>query len=235
MKYAVTATGNAGVCVCCGDRRVYVDSFFRFVPPVGGGPVLRGADALPARVILVTHAHEDHMDPEETRDAALASGAVVAGPARAVDQLAGLLPPDSLVALEPRARQRPPDSIRTMVNGIDVTAWRTYHGRAHNSYLFDLGGVRCFHDADNERTQFYRTEEMGRVDALFLCPWGEADGAAFTAALQPGAWFLIHMTHDELARHGRGELYPGLVAPVPPGVILLKPGQTMELDNGRND
>lgn len=229
MPLRITSTGNAGVFLQSGGVSIYIDSFFRGVPGVGGEPWLRGGDAQKADLILITHSHYDHLHPEETRDAALASGATVAGPVEAVALLEKYLLPERLVALEPPERKKPPASVTAAIAGISVTAFRTYHGRGHNSYLIDMGGVRVFHDADNERTQHYVVPDLGRIDALLLCPWAGSGAGDFVARLNPGRWFLIHMTEEEIDQHLADSFLPGLISPVPPGAIALRGGETLEI------
>ncbi len=230
MPIKILSTGNAGVYIENAGGRVYIDSFFRGVPGVGGGPLLRGADAARADLILITHSHYDHLHPEETRDAALASGAKVAGPADAIDLLAKYLPADRLIRLESPERKKPPASVAVTVGGITVTSYRTYHMRGHNSYLIEMGGSRLFHDADNERTQPYDIPSLGRIDVLFLCPWAGSDAGAFVERLKPGKWLLIHMTEEEIDQHAHDSFLPGLVSPVPSGVIALRNGEILEIE-----
>lgn len=229
MSLRIISTGNAGVYLENAGGRVYIDSFFHPVPDVGGRPVLRGADAERADLILVTHNHYDHLHPEETRDAALASGAMVAGPAKVIHVMAKHLPAERLITVEPEERRIPPARFRTAVGEIDVTAFRSYHGRGHNSYLIEMGGVRIFHDADNEHTQHYVVEELGRIDLLLLCPWAGSRCGEFIARLAPGKWLLIHMTDGEIDQHRAGSFLPALISPVPEGVIALRGGETLEL------
>lgn len=229
MRLKITSLGNAGVRLENAAGIVYIDAFFQEAPGVGGKPYLVGADIGRADLILVTHPHRDHLDPVQTLVAAEVSGAVVAGPARAVKHFQGRLPADRLVTLEPREGQRPPDSVKALIGYIGVTAFRTYHGRDHNSYLVDMGGVRVYHDADNEFTQPLDLAAIGRVDILLLCPWAGSDAGAFVAKLRPDKWFLIHMTDEEIAQHRKGVFLPPLVDPVPEGVVALAPGETMEL------
>lgn len=229
MSLRILSTGNAGVYLENEGGRVYIDSFFRGVPGVGSGPHLRGADALKADLILVTHAHYDHLHPEETRDAALASGAKVAGPADAIEHLQKYLPAERLVVLESPERKKPPSSAGAKVGGISITSFRTYHGRGHNSYLIEMGGVRIFHDADNERTQPYDIPSLGRIDLLLLCPWAGSGAGAFVESINPGKWMLIHMTEEEIEQHRNDSFLPGLVSPIPPGVIALYGGEWLEI------
>lgn len=229
MPLKVTSAGNAGVFIQADGLNVYIDAFFHPVLHVGGPAALKGADAEKADLILITHEHYDHIHPEEVQAAALASGALVAGPARAIQLLEHLLPADRLVVLEPAERKRPPDRQKTAIRGIDVTAYRTYHGRGHNSYLLEIGQYRVFHDADNERTQPYDVEELGRIDVLLLCPWAGSGAGDFVARLNPGKWLLIHMTEEEIDQHRNGSFLPALISPVPPGVVALRGGESLEM------
>ena len=229
MSLKITSMGNAGVYLENEGGRIYIDSFFHPVPDVGGYPHLRGADAAKADVILLTHNHYDHLHPEETRDAALASGALVAGPAKVVHVMAKHLPVERLLTLEPAERQQPPATFATAVGDISITAYRTYHGHGHNSYLIEMGGVRIFHDADNERTQPYDVAGLGRIDVLLLCPWAGSGCGEFVAKLNPGKWLLIHLTEGEIEQHLAASFLPGLISPVPEGVIALRGGETLEI------
>lgn len=229
MKLRVMSTGNAGVYLENQHGKIYIDSFFRAAPSVGTNPALRGAQAQPADIILITHAHYDHLHPEETRDAALAAKATVVGPAEAIDLLRKYLPESQLVTLEPPERQRPPATAAATVNNISITSYRTYHGRGHNSYLIQMGETRIFHDADNERTQHYRVPDLGVIDLLLLCPWAGGGAGEFVDKLKPGKWLLIHMTDEEIDQHRRGGFLPGLLSPTPEGVIALRGGEWLEI------
>lgn len=229
MPIRITSTGNAGVYIESSAGNIYIDSFFHPIPDVGGRPHLRGADAGPADIILLTHNHYDHLHPEETRDAALASGAVVAGPAKVIHVMAKHLPAERLITLEPDERRQPPARFDKRLGNISISAFRTYHGNGHNSYLIELDGVRLFHDADNEKTQPYDLAELGRVDVLLLCPWAESGAGDFVARLKPGKWLLIHMTEGEIEQHRAGAFLPALISPVPEGVIALAGGEWVEM------
>lgn len=229
MPLRVLSTGNAGVYLENGAGRIYIDAFFYPIPGAGNAPSLRGSAAGPADLILITHAHYDHMHPEETRDAALASGAVVAGPAEAIRILEPLLPSEKLVILESPERKRPPTSASARFGDINVTSYRTYHGRGHNSYVIEMGGMRIFHDADNERTQYYNLDAIGPVDLLLMCPWAGSGSGQFVEKLKPRAWLLIHMTDEEIEQHLNDAFLPALINPVPPGVVALRGGEVWEL------
>ncbi len=229
MPLTVISTGNAGVLLANSAGRVYIDSFFHPIPDVGGRPQLRGKDVAKADLILVTHNHYDHLHPEETRDAALASGAVVAGPEKVTRVMAKYLPAERLVTLEPEERQQPPAKCRHAFGDIAVTTYRTYHAQGHNSYLIEMAGMRILHDADNEHLEPYDVPSLGAIDLLLLCPWADSGAGAFIQRLKPKKWLLIHMTEDEIVSHHAGGFLPGLVSPVPDGVIALRGGDSLEI------
>ncbi len=229
MALKITSAGNAGVFVEADGVRICIDAFFHQLAHVGGAPAFTGADAGKADLILVTHSHYDHLHPDELAAAALAAGAPVAGPANALALIADRVPADRLVELEPAERKRPPESVVAEFGPVRVTAFRTYHGRGHNSYLIEVGKYRILHDADNERTQPYDMSALGRIDALFLCPWQGSGAGDFVARLNPGRWFLIHMTEEEIDQHRAGAFLPALVSPVPAGVVALRGGEMFEM------
>jgi L-ascorbate metabolism protein UlaG (beta-lactamase superfamily) len=229
MALTVTSAGNAGVHIDADGVGIYIDAFFHHLPHVGGGPALCGWDAKHADLILVTHSHYDHLHPDELAAAALATGARIAGPADAIALIADRVPAPRLAELEPPERKRPPESVAADFGKIRVTAFRTYHGRGHNSYLIEVGPYRILHDADNERTQPYDLAALGRIDCLFLCPWQGSGAGDFVARLNPRHWFLIHMTDEEIDAHRAGAFLPALVSPVPPGVIALRGGESFEV------
>lgn len=229
MPLTIASTGNAGVYLKNSAGALYIDSFFHPIPDVGGRPHLRGQDAQPADLILITHNHYDHLHPEETRDAALATGAVVAGPAKVIHVMARHLPAEKLVTLEPQERQKPPARFEKRFGDIHVTALRSYHGNGHNSYLIEMDGIRIFHDADNEKTQPYEADDFGKIDVLLMCPWAESGCGDFVARLKPEKWFLIHLTEEEILQHRAQSFLPALINPVPEGVIALAGGEWVEM------
>jgi hypothetical protein len=224
----VVSAGNAGVAIEAGAC-VFVDAFFCGAPRVGTPPVLLAENGDRADLILVTHAHADHLDAAAVRLVAARTGAAVAGPRAVVAKLRRSKPPGELVELEPAEGRTPPASCSATIRGVTVTAFRTYHGSGHNSYLIECGGLRFYHDGDNERTQPLASEALGRVDAAFVCPWQGSGCAAFLERLAPPRWFLVHLTDEELDEQDAGTFLPGLMESVPPGLVVLRPGASCDL------
>lgn len=235
MNARITSTGNEGfhIAVASGGAGVYIDAFWegmaRWLGPGRGG----AAAELPADLILVTHAHWDHFSPSAVAAAAQRSGAIVAGPAAAAAELRRLLPKERIVTLEPPEPQRgapaaPVAAAELKLPKLHVTAFRTSHGRGHNSYLVDMGGFRLFHDGDNEDTRPLDVGLLAPVDALLLCPWKGSGWVEFIERLAPRKWFLMHLSEDEIDEHLAGRFLPELCdhVPLPDRIVALRPGES---------
>lgn len=192
------------------------------------GPVLR---------LLLRYIQALITQMAQTAEAARRFGATVAGPAEAIAALSDLLPKAQLAALEP-PENRPGQPAATTVlplAGGSVTAFRTTHGRRHNSYLVQLGQFRFFHDGDNEDTRPLATAAIAPLDALLLCPWRGADWPAFLQRLSPQHWILIHLDDDEITAHRADRFLPDLPdfsarVPLPARIVALRPGEALTLD-----
>jgi L-ascorbate metabolism protein UlaG (beta-lactamase superfamily) len=232
MTIEVTLIANAGVRVATPGAVFYVDAFHAMgealspdaVPPADGRP----------HFVLVTHAHWDHYDPGLVTDAAIRLNATVIGPRSVAGRLRGRIPAESLCEMEPALAggSAPAQSVRRDFPGAQVTAYRTFHSRDHNSYLVEADGCRFFHDGDNEDTRRLDAEALGRLDVLLLGPWLGGGWVEFIEKLAPRRYVLIHLDEDELRRHEAGELLPELCDHVPAGLTVLRPGQTLCLNQG---
>ncbi|MDR3211287.1 MAG: MBL fold metallo-hydrolase [Planctomycetota bacterium] len=230
MTLSVTSGGNAAVYLKTDSAQILIDPFFQEVGGVGGRPVwFGGAETPPANLVLITHAHPDHLDTRKTLAYLKKSSAVLAGPEAAVRFFRQDIPAERLLSLEPREGKKPPDAVEKKLGELSLTAFRTYHASGHNSYLLEMPGVRVYHDADNELTQPLDIARLGQLDALFLCPWAGSGAGELLSRLKPGKWFLIHMNDSEISDHRAGYFLPGLISPVPSGVVALSPGEKMEI------
>ncbi len=230
MSVRITATGNAGVHVAAPTAGIFVDAFWDAAPRFLGGGRPWSAGRLAGNIILITHTHWDHFSPDRVAEAAARTGATVVGPAAVVRQLGGRVPDGAIASLEPpeQSRGRAAPHARLELPGATVTAFRTSHGRGHNSYLVEAGDFRFFHDGDNEDTRPLDIGAIAPVDALLLCPWKGSGWAEFVERLAPRQWLLIHLTEEEIAEHRAGRFLPDLCERVPleDRTAALRPGET---------
>ncbi|MBN1420326.1 MAG: MBL fold metallo-hydrolase [Planctomycetes bacterium] len=230
MRTEIALIANEGFRIANDAARIYVDAFFE---PVHGRTAPDPTSLGPADLILITHAHWDHFDPPAVARAAEATGAHVIAPADAIRRLRGTVPADRLIEMEPHAARRGSfaNDVRIEIPPVSVTAFRTFHGEAHNSYLVRMGaaganGFRFFHDGDNEDARRIDARALGRVDALLIGPWWESGWVEFIEALAPDRYFLMHLSDDEIRRHEEGRFLPELCDRVPPGLVVLHPGES---------
>jgi hypothetical protein len=224
MNASITATGNAGILLRTQNVRIGIDVFWeteRVLAP-------RPAEATDADCILITHTHWDHFAPERVARAAARTGATVIGSAEATRALRGIVPPESLVTLEPALGA---SAVKEFPWGA-VTCIRTRHGHAHNSYCIEADGFRFLHDGDNEDTRVLDTDALEPIDALFLCPWQGSGWEDFLQRLAPRYWFLIHLYEEEIAAQREDRFLTELSDCVPDiaPVIALAPGESFALE-----
>lgn len=238
MSATVTLIGNEGFHIAAGGAAVFVDAFYTPVPWVGSAPAAHvgpgvAPGQLPAEVILVTHAHYDHFARGEVQEAALRTGASVAGPHSVCKALQDRLPRQQLVELEPSP---PADGgfalpLTADVGAVRISAFRTRHSRDHNSYLVEMPGFRFFHDGDNERTACLDAAALRPLDALLIGPWRGSGWPDFVRAVAAGRWFLMHLTDDEVRQHEAGTFLPDSCGcpDAPANLIVLHPGESISL------
>ena len=218
----ITALGNAGFLLADGTTDLFLDPFVQMDP---GSQPLGTASVRENSVILITHDHWDHLNMRAVIEAAH-RGAVVLGPEPAIAKLSRQVPQRSLIQLEPDdvgAR------VAADVAGARVTAFRTRHGQAHNSYLVELAGFRLFDDADNEHTECIDRSALQNLDALILCPWQGSGWVDFIEGIRPRHWLLMHMTEEEFVEHERGKFLSDLCDHIPMDPAALRPGRSIEI------
>jgi L-ascorbate metabolism protein UlaG (beta-lactamase superfamily) len=227
----ITSLGNAGFLVATETCGILFDPFAWELP------VLSPA-ALPARIdaILITHSHWDHFTRARVAALASATGAFVCGPSTVMRALAADFPADRLLDAEPDRSageyrgvgRRAPQ--RTLAAGrIRITAFRSVHSRDHTSYFVDLGGLRVFHDGDNEDTTVYDPAVFRDLDVLMLCPWSGSRWVDFIESVKPARWFLMHLDEGEIRRHRNGLFLPELCDRIPMESTALLPGESIEV------
>jgi L-ascorbate metabolism protein UlaG (beta-lactamase superfamily) len=228
MSTKITLIGNEGFLVGTQTASFLIDAFCGAITGMAGSAAPRARDTAKADLILVTHAHWDHFDAFEVADVANRIGARVIGPAAAINELRGKVPAEQLVKLEPTraARGGMAPSDKAELPFATVTAFRTFHGIGHNSYLVETPSFRFFHDGDNEDTRRIDTAALGHLDALLIGPWLGSGWVEFIEKLNPTKWFLMHLSDEELDQHEAGKFLPDLCDHVPPNLVTLRPGQS---------
>lgn len=229
---AVASLGNAGFRITGRETGIIIDPFFDRMSRIPEDLLARTlGPGLKYEVIIITHDHWDHFDAGKTASLARSRSAVVAGPRTVTGRLEKLLPASSLVELEPQvpgAGQKCA-GLSATVAGTRITAFRTFHSKAHNSYLVEMEGFRFFNDGDNEDTRPLDVEALGGLDAVMLCPWQGSGWVAFMEALRYKHWFLMHLDEDELDQQARGVFFEGLCDRVPGGLVCLRPGESRRI------
>lgn len=230
MPAKVTLIGNEGFRIATDEAAILIDPFYTVIPHVAGHAAMSAADIPVADAILVTHAHQDHFAPEQVLQCARRTGAAVVGPAKVIDALDADLPARQLVELEPPLvglGQRPAWK-RAKLPHLTVTAFRTFHSRDHNSYLVESGGLRFFHDGDNQFTGQLDAAALSGLDLLLIAPWNGSGWATLIEQLAPRWWVCMHLTDEELRQHSEGRFLPDLCerVPLPERLLSLQPGQT---------
>lgn len=230
MRTEITLIGNEGFRIASESVCILIDPFYRIVPGVGSSPILSAADVSRADLILITHAHWDHFDANEVARVANRTGAKIVGPQEVVDRLKGSVSPGALVVAEPRFDSQSYASVRVELAHATITAFRTSHGRNHNSYLVSTPGFRFFHDGDNEDTRRLSIPSIQPLDALLIGPWQGSGWVEFIEAVAAKHYFLMHLTDDELDEIDAGTFLPAICDRVPEGLVVLRPGQSFAFE-----
>ena len=231
LRNEIALIGNEGFRIRAGGVEIYIDPFYHPIRGVAGAPALRGKDVAKADLILVTHAHPDHFDATEVAEVASRTGAIVVGPRAVVQALTGKVPAAALREMEPAVAPagEPARAVKLELPFAAVQAFRTFHATGHNSYLIESGGLRFFHDGDNQDTRRIPISALGRIDALLIGPWQGSGWVEFIEKLAPARYFLMHLFEQELDEHEAGRFLPGICERVPKGLVVLRLGQSFSL------
>jgi L-ascorbate 6-phosphate lactonase len=162
-------------------------------------PILMAPAELQADLILATHAHEDHLDPETIPEAVRASKAIVAGPGMCAQAMRSWdLPEDRFVEINRGERRT--------IAGVDVRAVLAHHVSPAGAqtpdavgYVLDLDGIVVYHSGDS----LYHPELPQQVRAyrphlLLICINGQygnmdpAEAARLTCEIGPAAVIPMH-------------------------------------------
>jgi L-ascorbate metabolism protein UlaG (beta-lactamase superfamily) len=196
------------------ERTIYIDPW--------GTP----DDAPPADLILITHAHMDHFQPEEIERLRSAQTQIVA-PRDVADELTG-----SVTSVAPGGSHEVAGVRFTTVPAYNVHEERLeMHPRANAwvGYMIELGGAIYYHAGDTDHVP--ELDEI-RPDVAFLPIGGtytmDVDEAAGLArSIEPSLAVPFHYGFV-VGSPSDGERFRNAAAPVP--VELLVPTNPFELD-----
>jgi L-ascorbate 6-phosphate lactonase len=161
-------------------------------------PIPLAPGDLHADLVLTTHAHEDHLDPETIPELAQSSGAVFVGPGTCVHAMRAWGIPESRVIQLDRGERRE-------VGGVEVEAVLAHHVSPAGAqtpdavgYLFDMGGIRVYHSGDTLLHPDLHALRAARPDVMLICINGgygnmnPAEAADLTASIDPAVVVPMH-------------------------------------------
>ena len=144
-------------------------------------------------VLLVTHAHPDHLDVEAVKDALSRHPALrVLAPEAAFEQLGETPDGERFLAVEPGDVQTIGDFSVLVGGGLHALVHPDVPRVANRTYLVAGGGARAYHPGDS----FSPPPTDERLDVLFApvsAPWMKvAEGIDFVRSLDPQTVVPIH-------------------------------------------
>ena len=228
----VTYIANEGMLISSGEKSVLIDSLYR--EGVSGYELVPKAElekletAQPpfdkVNLILVSHPHRDHFDPQSTgRHLENNPQAVLASSQQVVEALEKEFP--NYQQVKSRIRQVMPQGsevIRLSFDRIDVAFFRLRHGHQRNygmhnlGHIIKIGGKKLLHIGDAETTienfaKFNLKNE--EIDIALMPFWYLIDGAGRTIVdehIKPRHIVALHIPPQESGKWARQikEFYP---------------------------
>jgi L-ascorbate 6-phosphate lactonase len=203
---AVFWLGGAGFAFkTAGGKIVYVDPYLsdaldRFYSwkRLPTSPIPFPPGEVVADLVLVTHAHEDHLDPDAVPDIAKASQAVFAGPTMCVEAMREWeIPADRVVEINRGESQ--------IIAGIPVSAVLAHHVSPAGAqtpdavgYVLDLDGVVVYHSGDSLYHPDLQALKAQSPDILLVCINGQygnmnpEEAARLTHEVEPAVVVPMH-------------------------------------------
>jgi L-ascorbate 6-phosphate lactonase len=161
-------------------------------------PIPLPASDLRADLVLTTHAHEDHLDPETIPALAQSSEALFAGPGMCVEAMVRWgLPADRLTEIN-RGQH-------ISVAGVPVLAVPAHHVSPAGAqtpdavgFVFDIDGIRVYHTGDTlYHPDLQQVREL-RPDVMLVCINGgygnmnPEEAALLTSEIEPAVVIPMH-------------------------------------------
>ncbi|MGC8785800.1 MAG: MBL fold metallo-hydrolase [Anaerolineae bacterium] len=161
-------------------------------------PIPFGPDEVEPDLVLVTHAHDDHLDPETIPALAMASQAVFAGPARCASAMREWGIPGERVVEMNRGES-------CLIGGIRVSAVFAHHispagGETPDAvgFVLDLDGIVIYHTGDTLYHSDLQAVRALQPQVMLACINGQygnmnADEAAqLTHEIEPAVVIPMH-------------------------------------------
>jgi L-ascorbate 6-phosphate lactonase len=167
-------------------------------------PIPMAPSELRADLVLATHAHEDHLDPETVPELVRTSRAIIAGPATCVEAMRSWGVPEERIVEINRGERR-------QIAGIDVAAVLAHHVSPAGAqtpdavgYVLDLDGIVVYHTGDSlYHPDLPQQARSFRPHLLLVCINGQYG----------------NMNPEEAARLAR-EIEPAAVVPMHWGLVV---------------
>lgn len=161
-------------------------------------PILVSPVQVVADLVLTTHAHEDHLDPESIPAIAQASRAILAGPTMCVQAMRlWQIPADRVVEIN-----RGESKIIADVPVLAVLAHHVSPAGAQTpdavGYVLDLEGVRVYHTGDTLYHPDLQAVKSQQPNVLLVCINGQygnmtpAEAARLTHEIEPAVVIPMH-------------------------------------------
>jgi L-ascorbate 6-phosphate lactonase len=162
-------------------------------------PIPMAPAELQADLVLASHAHEDHLDPETIPELVRATQAVVAGPGMCAEAMRSWgLPEERIVEIN-RGESR-------SIMGVGVSAVLAHHVSPAGAqtpdavgFVLDLDGIVVYHTGDSlYHPDLHQQVRAFRPDLLLVCingqygNMGPAEAARLTSEIEPAAAIPMH-------------------------------------------
>jgi L-ascorbate metabolism protein UlaG (beta-lactamase superfamily) len=212
MSVSIKSLAHAGFQIEGGGKIIYVD-LEKHCNPV------KGAD-----IILVTHSHHDHCDPQKIKKVRTAETVVVA-PEDCGPKIGDIM------SLNPGEK--------TTLGGITITAVQAYNNKRFRSpgnpfhpkglgvgYLITVDGKTIYHAGDTDFIP--EMKEIGHVDVALL-PTGDTytmdakEGAEAALALGPGVVIPMHTWGNDMT------VFKEMVEGSGTAVVILQEGEEYQV------